>query len=93
MRYVNHVTYGLGGYDPDAPNGNVVEAWEIEIETVEGTDSSGNPVEVDVAEVKAVELKVDDAGDLEIKADGRAVHAKNPVEVDLKETTLAEATR
>ena len=31
MPLITLTTYGLGGYDPDAPNGNVVEVQEIEM--------------------------------------------------------------
>jgi hypothetical protein len=26
---MSHIVYGLGGYDPDAPNGNIVEQYEV----------------------------------------------------------------
>jgi hypothetical protein len=26
---MNHIVYGLGGYDPDAPDGNIVEQYEV----------------------------------------------------------------
>jgi hypothetical protein len=32
MSIVTLTTYGLGGYDPDAPNGNVVEVREVEVQ-------------------------------------------------------------